>query len=85
MKNNTKVVKSYVSHEDVQSAMARFFEHGGKITKIESPCQEILLKHDMGEEELDIIDPHAGNLTSSGLGTVGNILRQEVQTEHEKA
>ena len=49
-----------------------------KITKIENPCQEILLKQDMGEEEMNYIDPHAANPARNGLGEVGNILQQEV-------
>ena len=32
MESKTKVVTSYVSHEDVQSAMERFLDHGGEIT-----------------------------------------------------
>ena len=49
MKIKTKIMASCVSHEDVKSAMERYFGHGGKITKIENPCQEILIKQDMGE------------------------------------
>ena len=77
----TKIVTSYVGHEEVQSAMKRFFENGGKITKIKNPCQEILLKQDMDEEDLNYIDPHAANPSRNGLGEVGNIVQQEVQME----
>jgi hypothetical protein len=85
MKSKTKLMESCVSHEDVKSAMEWFFSHGGKITKIENPCQEILLKLDMGNEEMNYIDPHAANPASNGLGEVGNILQQEVQTVHKEA
>ena len=85
MESKTKVVTSYVSHEDVQSAMERFLDHGGKITKIDDPCQEILLRSDMNEEDMNYIDPHAGNPSSNGLGQVGNVLQQEVQTELKEA
>ena len=61
MDSNTRIAKSYVSHEEVQSAMEQFLARGGKIKKIKDPCQEILLKHDMGEESMDSIDPHAAN------------------------
>ena len=44
MNSKTKIVASCVSHDDVTSAMERFFGQGGKITKIENTCQEILLK-----------------------------------------
>jgi len=80
MKSKTKLVTSCVSHEDVKSAMERYFNHGGKITKIENHCQEILLKHDMGEDDMTYIDPHAANPASNGLGEVGNVLQQEMQT-----
>jgi hypothetical protein len=85
MNSKTKIVASCVSHDDVTSAMERFFGQGGKITKIENTCQEILLKQDMGDEDMNYIDPHAGNPASNGLGEVGNILRQEVQTVHKEA
>ena len=65
--------------------MERFFNQGGKITKIENTCQEILLKQDMGDEDMNFIDPHAANPASNGLGEVGNILQQEVQTVHKEA
>jgi hypothetical protein len=65
--------------------MEWFFSHGGKITKIENPCQEILLKQVMGDEEMNYIDPHAANPASNGLGEVGNILQQEVQIIHKEA
>ena len=84
MKIKTKIMASCVSHEDVKSAMERYFGHGGKITKIENPCQEILIKQDMVEEEMNYIDPHAANLASNGLGQVGNVLQQEVQTVHKE-
>ena len=48
MDSNKKMAKSYVSHEEVQSAMEQFLARGGKITKVEDPWQEILLKRDMG-------------------------------------
>ena len=41
MDSNTRIAKSYVSHEEVQSAMKQFLARGGKITKVEDPCQEI--------------------------------------------
>lgn len=85
MKSKTKIVASCVSHDDVTSAMERFFGQGGKITKIENNCQEILLKQDMGDEDMNFIDPHAANPASNGLGEVGNILQQEVQTVHKEA
>ena len=80
MKRKIKIMASCVSHEDVKSAMERYFGHGGKINKIENSCQEILLKQDMGHEEMNYIDPHAANPASNGLGEVGNILQQEVQS-----
>ncbi len=85
MERQTKIVASCVSHDDVTSAMERFFGQGGKITKIENNCQEILLKQDMGDEDMNFIDPHAANPASNGLGEVGNILQQEVQTVHKEA
>ena len=85
MKSKTKIMASCVSHEDVKSAMERFFGHGGKITKIENPCQEISLKQDMGDDEMNYIDPHAANPASNGLGEVGNILQQEVQSVQKEA
>ncbi len=85
MESKTKIVASCVSHDDVTSAMERFFSQGGKITKIENNCQEILLKQDMGDEDMNFIDPHAANPASNGLGEVGNILQQEVQTVHKEA
>ena len=85
MNSKTKIVASCVSHDDVTSAIERFFGQGGKITKIENTCQEILLKQDMGDEDMNFIDPHAANPASNGLGEVGNILQQEVQTVHKEA
>ena len=85
MESKTKIVASCVSHDDVTSAMERFFGQGGKITKIENTCQEILLKQDMGDEDMNFIDPHAANPASNGLGEVGNILQQEIQTVHKEA
>jgi len=85
MDSNTKIAKSYVSHEEVQSAMEQFLASGGKITKVEDPCQEILLKRDMGEENMDNIDPHAANPSSNGLGDIGGILQQKMQSEHKEA
>ena len=85
MESKTKVVTSYVSHEEVQSAMEQFLSSGGKITKVEDPCQEILLKHDMGKDTLDSIDPHAANPSSNGLGDIGGILKQKMQSEHKEA
>ena len=35
MQSKTKVVIFYVGHEDIQSAMERLLDHGGKINKIE--------------------------------------------------
>ena len=84
MKSKTKIVASCVSHDDVTSAMKRFFDQGGKITKIQNPSQEILLKQEMGEEEMNYIDPHAANPSRNGLGDVGNVLLQEVQTVHKE-
>jgi len=90
MESKTKVVTSYVSHEDVQSAMERFLDHGGEITsgeitKIDDPCQEILLRSDMNEEDLNYIDPHAANPSRNGLGQVGNVLQQKLQAELKEA
>ena len=85
MESNTKIAKSYISHEEVQTAMKQFLASGGKITKVEDPCQEILLKRDMGEESMDSIDPHAANSSSNGLGDIGGILQQKVQTESKEA
>ena len=85
MDSKTKISKSYVSHEEVQSAMEQFLAGGGKITKVEDPCQEILLKHDMGEDTMDSIDPHAANLSSNGLGEIGGILKQKIQSVHKEA
>ena len=85
MESKTKVVTSYVSHEDVQSAMERFLDHGGEITKIDDPCQEILLRSDMNEEDMNYIDPHAANPSRNGLGQVGNVLQQKVQSELKQA
>ncbi len=89
MDSNTKIAKSYVSHEEVQSAMEQYLARGGKISKVEDPCQEkvedpcqeILLKRVMGDENLNCIDPHAANPSSNGLGDVGNILQQKMQSE----
>ena len=85
MDSNTKIAKSYVSHEEVQSAMEQFLSSGGKITKVEDPRQEILLKRDIGEESVDSIDPHAANPSSNGLGDIGSILQQKMQSEHKEA
>ena len=85
MDSNTRIAKSFVSHEEVQSAMKQFLARGGKITKVEDPCQEILLKRDMGEEDMDNIDPHAANPSSNGLGNIGGILQQKMQSEHKEA
>ena len=71
MDSNTRMAKSYVSHEEVQSAMEQYLARGGKISKVEDPCQEILLKRDMGEESMDNIDPHAANPSSNGVGDIG--------------
>jgi len=85
MDSNTKIAKSYVSHEEVQSALEKFLAGGGKITKVEDPCQEILLKQDMGEESVDNIDPHAANPSSNVLGDIGGILKQKVQSVQKEA
>ena len=85
MKRETKIMTSCVSHDDVTTAMEQFFDQGGKITKIENHSQEILLKQEMGEEEMNYIDPHAANPARNGLGEVGNILMQEVQAVHKEA
>ena len=85
MDSNTEIAKSYVSHEEVQSAMEQFLSSGGKITKVEDPRQEILLKRDIGEESVDSIDPHAANPSSNGLGDIGSILQQKMQSEHKEA
>ena len=85
MDSNTRMAKSYVSHEEVQSAMEQYLARGGKISKVEDPCQEILLKRDMGEEGMDSIDPHAANPSSNGLGDVGGILQQKMQSEQKEA
>ena len=75
----TKIVTSYVGHEEVQSAMERFIDNGGKITKINNPSQEIMLKKDMAEEDSNYIDPHAANPSRNGLGQVGNVLQHPHQ------
>ena len=85
MDSNTKIAKSYVSHEEVQSAMVQYLARGGKISKVEDPCQEILLKRDIGEENMDNIAPHAANPSSNGLGDIGGILKQKMQSEHKEA
>ena len=85
MDSNTKITKSYVSHEEVQSAMEQFLARGGKISKVEDPRQEILLKRDMGEEDMESIDPLAANTSSNGLGDIGSILQQKMQSEHKEA
>ena len=85
MDSNTRLAKSYVSHEEVQSAMEQYLARGGKISKVDDPRQEILLKRDMGEESVDSIDPHAANPSSNGLGDIGSILQQKMQTEHKEA
>ena len=85
MDSNTRMAKSYVSHEEVQSAMEQYLARGGKISKVEDPCQEILLKRDMGEESMDNIDPHAANPSSNGLGDIGGILQQKMQSEQKEA
>ena len=84
MDSNTRIAKSYVSHEEVQSAMEQYLARGGKISKVEDPRQEILLKRDMGEESMDSIDPHAANPSTNGLGDVGSILQQKIQSEHKE-
>ena len=85
MDSNTRMAKSYVSHEEVQSAMEQYLARGGKISKVEDPRQEILLKRDMGEESMDSIDPHAANPSSNGLGDIGGMLKQKMQSEHKEA
>ena len=85
MDSNTRMAKSYVSHEEVQSAMEQYLARGGKISKVEDPRQEILLKRDMGEESMDNIDPHAANPSSNGLGDIGGILQQKMQSEQKEA
>ena len=85
MDSNTRMAKSYVSHEEVQSAMEQYLARGGKISKVEDPRQEILLKRDMGEESVDSIDPHAANPSSNGLGDIGSILQQKMQSAHKEA
>ena len=83
--DSNKKTKYYVSHEEVQSAMEQYLARGGKISKVEDPRQEILLKRDMGEESVDSIDPHAANPSSNGLGDIGSILQQKMQSEHKEA
>ena len=85
MDSDTRIAKSFVSHEEVQSAMKQFLARGGKITKVEDPCQEILLKRDIGEENMDSIDPHAANPSSNGLGDISGMLKQKMQSEHKEA
>ena len=65
--------------------MEQYLARGGKISKVEDPCQEILLKRDMGEENMNNIDPHAANPSSNGLGDIGSILQQQMQTVHKEA
>jgi hypothetical protein len=38
----------------------------------------------MGEDDMTYIDPHAANPASNGLGEVGNVLQQEMQTVREE-
>ena len=83
--DSNKKTKYYVSHEEVQSAMEQFLARGGKISKVEDPRQEILLKRDMGDESVDSIDPHAANPSSNGLGDIGSILQQKMQSAHKEA
>mgnify|MGYP001175841206 FL=1 len=84
MKSKNRIVVSSVSHDDVKLAMERFLKHGGKITKVKDSTQEILLKQDMGEEDMDFIDPHAANSSRNGLGEAGNVLQQELQNFQEE-
>ena len=84
MKSKNRIVVSSVSHDDIKLAMERFIKHGGKITKIQDTTQEILLKQDMGEEDMDFIDPHAANSSRNGLGEAGNVLQQELQNFQEE-
>ena len=85
MKSKTKIGTSYVTHDEVSLAMEKFLKHGGKITKVKDATQEILLKQDMGEEDLNFIDPHAANTSRNGLGEAGNVLQQEIQNIQEEA
>ncbi len=85
MKSKTRINNPCVSHNDVKLAMERFFKHGGKITKVSDVTQEILLKKDMGEEDMDFIDPHAANTSRNGLGEAGNVLQQELHNIQEEA
>ena len=85
MKSKTRIVTPGLSHDDVKLAMERFLKHGGKITKVKDTTQEILLKQDMGEEDMDYIDPHAANTSRNGLGEAGNVLQQELHNFQEEA
>ena len=49
MDSNTKIAKSYVSHEEVQSAMEQFLARGGKITKVTPYFIIIQLLHNMSK------------------------------------
>ena len=64
MKSKTGILVSSVSHDEVKLAMERFLKHGGKITKVKDTTQEILLKQDMGEEDMDYIMSDSGFLDS---------------------
>jgi hypothetical protein len=39
----------------------------------------------MGEENIDNIDPHAANTSANGLGDIGSILKQKMQSEQKEA
>ena len=59
--------------------MGKFFAKGGKITKIENHSQEILLKREIGEDELNFIDPNTADPARNILGEAGNFIGQEVK------
>ena len=76
METKSRIVLSYASDDEVNSAMWKFFAEGGKITKIEIHSQEILLKREIGEDELNFIDPHAAHPARNILGEAGNFIGQ---------
>ena len=85
MGKQSKKIASYVSHNEVNNAMEKFFADGGKITKIENYSQEILLKREIEDDELDFIDPHAEHPSMNGLGEAGNFLGQEIKALRDEA
>ncbi len=52
---------------------------GVGLLKIQNHSQEILLKREIGEDELNLIDPHEAHPSKNILGEVGNFIGQEVK------